>query len=307
MNGLSRDARALLERARSQHEPTANDRQAVLRGLAPKLPAAAALVTATVHTLSAAASTAPVASASAALVGKWLVGGLLLGALGVGSGVLVERTAHEPKARVSAVAGGSASARPRPRRAPAGLPSADEAAPSEEIQPTETPDAAPNAESKPGTPGGDPLALGPRGGLNRAPKREASPSASVSPALARTGVAAFPEPPQAQLGENVAMRARSQSTPESTRSADLLAEARALREAQAALDAGHARQALALVEAQSKQFASGELQEERNAARLLALCALGKSDLVERDVTAFLSASSSSPLAPRVRKACKRH
>lgn len=300
MTGLSREARALLERARAQHEPTPRDRESVLRGLGPKLPAAAALASATAHTLSAAASTAPVASATAALVSKWLVGGLLLGALGAGSGTLIERATGDSKPSASPVASARratklASAAPLSSAAPTtlGVP-----------MPIDTSEQSSSEASKPVSTGAGPFVPGASGGGNRLSKQQASPPAVVNPAAARTAVAAFPEPPS-QNPEGASAMARSRSAPQPTRSADLLVEARALRDAQTALDEGRAAEALALVDAQSKQFANGELQEERRAARLLALCSLGKSRLVEREIAAFLESSSASPLAPRVRKACR--
>jgi hypothetical protein len=85
-----------------------------------------------------------------------------------------------------------------------------------------------------------------------------------------------------------------------------LREARALRTAQAALSDGRARDALELLRLQALQFPSGALQEERTAARFLALCALGQADSVRQEVAHFLEASKNSPLAPRLRAACSK-
>jgi hypothetical protein len=84
----------------------------------------------------------------------------------------------------------------------------------------------------------------------------------------------------------------------------LLLEARALRQAQAALREGQAARALELIEQQAGVFGAGALNEERNAVRLLASCALGRASRAEID--RFLATSGSSPLAARVRSACSR-
>jgi hypothetical protein len=79
----------------------------------------------------------------------------------------------------------------------------------------------------------------------------------------------------------------------------LAAETRRLREAHGALQAGDAQKALGLLGEQG-----GQLGEERAAARVLALCQLGKIAEMEAARAAFLRDHPRSPLADRVRGGC---
>lgn len=81
-------------------------------------------------------------------------------------------------------------------------------------------------------------------------------------------------------------------------------ETKRLREAHKALRSGQPERALELLEEQSTTFASGELREERAAARVFALCEAGKTSEAKAAAQAFLIKSPRSPLAGRVRGAC---
>lgn len=85
----------------------------------------------------------------------------------------------------------------------------------------------------------------------------------------------------------------------------LLAETRRLREAHGALQGGDAERALALLDAQTADAEGQKLREERAAARVLALCKLGRVAEANEEASRFLQASPRSPLADRVRKACQ--
>jgi hypothetical protein len=84
----------------------------------------------------------------------------------------------------------------------------------------------------------------------------------------------------------------------------LEAETRRLREAHGALQNGDPGRALALLEAQSIDFAEGKLAEERAAARVLALGKLGRAAEASAEAERFLRENPRSPLADRVRAAC---
>lgn len=81
-------------------------------------------------------------------------------------------------------------------------------------------------------------------------------------------------------------------------------ETKRLREAHKALRSGQPERALELLEEQSAAFASGELREERAAARVFALCEAGKTSDAKAAAQAFLRENPRSPLAGRVRGAC---
>jgi hypothetical protein len=81
-------------------------------------------------------------------------------------------------------------------------------------------------------------------------------------------------------------------------------ETRVLEAAQRELASGRARSALSLLDEHEKRFPSGALGEERSAARVLSLCALGRTEEARRTATAFLEGSPRSPLIPRLRGSC---
>jgi hypothetical protein len=68
------------------------------------------------------------------------------------------------------------------------------------------------------------------------------------------------------------------------------------------MQGGDAARALALLEEQSAGGA--QLREERAAARILALCQLGRADEARAAAAAFLAERPSSPLTDRVRASC---
>jgi hypothetical protein len=85
---------------------------------------------------------------------------------------------------------------------------------------------------------------------------------------------------------------------------DVEAELVLLGKAQRALSSGAAARALELTEQHARAFPAGTLSEERQATRIVALCALGRVSEGRAEGRAFLARSGSSPLAERVRTAC---
>jgi len=84
----------------------------------------------------------------------------------------------------------------------------------------------------------------------------------------------------------------------------LVAETSALREAQLELRAGHAEQALQLLDGQLVRFRGGALEQERQAARILALCQLQQREAAQAATAALERDFPGSPLLSRVRSAC---
>lgn len=82
------------------------------------------------------------------------------------------------------------------------------------------------------------------------------------------------------------------------------AEAQLLGDAQRALANGDASRALRVIEEHARAFPHGALGEERQAARVMALCALGRTAEAQREAHAFLTRTPNSPLAMRVQAAC---
>ncbi|HEY4158072.1 MAG TPA: hypothetical protein VGM29_08240, partial [Polyangiaceae bacterium] len=113
------------------------------------------------------------------------------------------------------------------------------------------------------------------------------PAAAETPLAAKPAIAAFPT-----------------DQPASSSASALTEEARALANVQRALREGNGNQALALLDAQDSKFHAGELGPERAAARIVALCAVGRVAEARSAGARFLAASPHSPLAARVRATC---
>jgi hypothetical protein len=77
-----------------------------------------------------------------------------------------------------------------------------------------------------------------------------------------------------------------------------------VQKANSALRSGKPDQAQALLDRHRERFASGALREEREAARILALCALGKQSEARAAAARFLRESPRSMQAARVRGSC---
>jgi hypothetical protein len=84
----------------------------------------------------------------------------------------------------------------------------------------------------------------------------------------------------------------------------LLTETQRLREAHGALRGGDPEKALALLSEDAAETEGQKLREERAAARVFALCKLGRADEANAEAAAFVAKNPRSPLADRVRKAC---
>jgi hypothetical protein len=84
----------------------------------------------------------------------------------------------------------------------------------------------------------------------------------------------------------------------------LEAEVALVREAQAALAVGDAAKALSALDEHARRFPAGVMTEERQATRVLALCAAGLTADARAAGKAFLDAHPSSPAAQRVRSSC---
>jgi len=84
----------------------------------------------------------------------------------------------------------------------------------------------------------------------------------------------------------------------------LEAEARRLRAAHDAIQAGDAQSALADLDAQNRAYATGQLGEERSATRVLALCKLGRVTEAKAAAARFIADHPRSPLVDRLRTPC---
>jgi len=77
-----------------------------------------------------------------------------------------------------------------------------------------------------------------------------------------------------------------------------------LSKATSELRAGRANDGLKLLEEHERKFPSGRLAEERRAARIQALCALGKLPEAEAELARLKASSPRSPHLARAQRAC---
>lgn len=152
------------------------------------------------------------------------------------------------------------------------------------------------------------------------PRVMANPAVSNVEAVLPAPPAVLPEPPPEKptdapanalppvfsakpLPVRAAPSAPNAKTTEETADS-LIAETQRLREAHGALREGDPEKALALLSEQAAEVEGQKLREERAAARVLALCKLGRVDEANAEAAAFLAQNPRSPLADRVRNAC---
>jgi hypothetical protein len=105
--------------------------------------------------------------------------------------------------------------------------------------------------------------------------------------------------------ENVPSRAAAVSpSPTGSRPSSLGVETQLIEAAQEQLAAGQGQRALELLARHREQFPNGELAEERDFAQIMALCRVDRKAEASASAAAFLRATPSSPLVPRLRKSC---
>lgn len=279
---LSPEDRALLDAGASGDLPGDADRDRVRRKLAARLGAAAGLGTAAVAT-----KTASAATASAGLT----LGAKLVAVLAV----------------VAAVSGGAAYVATRHAPPPAANPGAPPAPPSTQVIANTA-----NANANP-----SPVA-------SAVPSPEPAAVASASPVAATTALALAPPkapapPPRASGGivrdvdfgaggssatTGVDLSGGAAPTSGGAPRDALAEETRLIRSAHAFVAAGDGARALSLLDEHARRFPAGVLTEEREAERVLALCAAGRTADAKRAGSAFLAARPRSALAPRVRGSC---
>jgi hypothetical protein len=135
------------------------------------------------------------------------------------------------------------------------------------------------------------------------PRRVLETPAEVAPGASAPPPAATAEETTAPVVGRSDVRAATSGVPAAP-APSLADETRVLEAAQRELASGRARSALALLDEHEKRFPSGALGEEGTAARVLSLCALGRTEEARRIATAFLENSPRSPLIPRLRGSC---
>jgi hypothetical protein len=139
-----------------------------------------------------------------------------------------------------------------------------------------------------------PVAAEPAAGASGFPPP--SPSASAAP-----------EPPAPAPPAGASAHPRRAAPASNARDAEpsFESDVQLLREVDAALRAGRADAALRMLDERTIHGSAGALAQERAAARVLALCALGRKGEVRAASSSFLREWPDSPLAPRVASTCE--
>ena len=96
----------------------------------------------------------------------------------------------------------------------------------------------------------------------------------------------------------------ARSSAASTLPDSLPEEVRVLSRAEQQLNSGHADEALRTLAEHERRFPSGALAEERMAARVQALCALGRLAAARAELARFAQAYPRSPHLDRARRLC---
>ncbi len=299
-------ASALLRKASGGYEPTRADREKTRAAIARRLAvgvAAAAAVSAGVKSAAAAPSIAPAAgvAAGAGTVGAGVAAvgtsaGVGVTAASVASVGLATKIAAAIAIFGTVSAGAVGVQRLTSSPAPKNAPIVTVASPAvmTTVAGSPLPLPRPSVAQEPVLSEPAPVAVEPAG--------EATPTVERAPTLAN-------------LPEKQAVRATATMATASVKAVDAPvvaqepslqtgAEVALLEQAQHALEAKHGERALALLDEHARTYPNGALAEERDAARVLALCETGRDDEAHAEADAFVVAHPRSPLAARVRAAC---
>jgi hypothetical protein len=149
------------------------------------------------------------------------------------------------------------------------------------------------AQREPAPPSHEPFAPDPLPAAAIPTETEGPPSSVTAPA-----VASEEKSIRASASAPSAPSTPALEPPPLTQELDLLGTA------QRELAAGRAEQALAWLGKHERRFPSGALRGERLAARVFALCALGRTEEATRATREFERAAPGSPLTPRVLASC---
>ena len=284
MNQKYDDLRSLYRAAAREEQPTRADRRAVRTAIL-----GAGVTAATLH-----ASTATAAGKVIALIpggAKVLTIGQVVAYAGLGvalgGGLAAVGVAVTPKTTVPV----NSAAAPRSVRQPsarsnsrASRPAASAEEVSEPLQPADV-EPVTDPRTAPSNPANTdrPLPSGATGVDRPAPsQRNAAPILPTMAPVARPGTPSAVNPPS------------------------LVDESRGLAAVQTALGAHDAHRALALLDAQDRDYRAGSLGQERSAARVLALCMAGRKVEALAAKDRFISSYPGSPLIRRVSSACKK-
>jgi hypothetical protein len=278
MSSLRPENRALFEAARQTFEPSDDDRARIGKMLGVPLGVAASLAATTASTTAAAGTVA----AGTAVTGTTASAT----ALGLSAGVAVAKWIAVV-ATVAAVGGGGAalylSEQPSSHAVAPGIVASPVAsAHASQANPTGTSSLFPASRGPSRGPAGEIRSVAP----DPLPATPAKVSTETGGATATVPLVA---------PGNTADTAKP--------TVSVVEEARLLREADTALRMGDAARATALLDEHARTFPNGILAEERDAERVLLLCASGRAE-ARAEAQRFLTVHPESPLSERVLASC---
>jgi len=128
-----------------------------------------------------------------------------------------------------------------------------------------------------------------------APAENPGPKPALRPALARI---------EAQRPALSAALASAAPGAPPVPTSDVATELALLKAAQRELNTANATMSLALLDDHARRYPDGALKSERLAARVFALCQLGRVDQARAAALEFMNAAGDSPLVPRVLASC---
>jgi hypothetical protein len=323
MSELGPDARSLVDTVLDADEPSARDAARVRAKVDARLAlmAAAAVATTVSHPASATAGSAIGAGGSAAggaVAGGVAAGGAVAGGVAAGGGAAGGAAASTGAAASAWIAakiaiavglGGAAVATSLVIGSPSGVPTSTPSVlrgapaaaaperPTSGRDPSDTSRATRQNATRQEEP---PSARAPRP-PDAAPARATRSSGAVRPRAPRRDEAVQHSPRLSPSNDAPAQGLATVPAPKDS----VVEEAALLHAARGALAGGDAKAALALLDEHGARFPKGALVAERQAARVFALCALGRSIEARRAASAFLAQNPRSPLAARVRDACE--
>lgn len=166
----------------------------------------------------------------------------------------------------------------------------------------------PNVARNGGAPVGLPIAPNRTGSEPVSARRAPTPPASASPPAAS---ASAPHParevrPRADAPTTApdVTGAHAEEPAPSNGTATLDAELALVRRARAALNDGRPKEALAALDEHASRFPNGVLAEDRAAQRVLALCALARTDAAREEAQRFFLDYPRSPHVAAIRSSC---
>ncbi|MFO0642061.1 MAG: hypothetical protein U0183_22745 [Polyangiaceae bacterium] len=141
--------------------------------------------------------------------------------------------------------------------------------------------------------------------LTSSPSSPSSPSEPPPTVVASVDVSPPPpEPVETKPPAKPSQPPNVRPGPSATGEGSLGAETRLVRDATSALQRGDGAAALAALDEHARKYPQGVLSEERDAQRVLALCALGRVAEAKSGAARFVVRHPSSALVSKVRGSC---